>query len=244
MAQKPEWFTDNFRWPRSWRGSPEPNEAYDGQDKEDEYAYHTFFKGLYSGTYLELGALDGVRYSNTRWFHKQLGWRGLLIEANPDNWVNLIVNRPHDICVHTAICKQIGKVHWAPGPSCCSGIFEFMSSEFINKWHPEKQLEDLTEISCVPLSDIFTTYHIRHIDFFSLDVEGGELEVLESIDFKCVNFNVIVIEADGTNPAREAKIQEYLKERGYDLFKHVERNNWFVRKSWWANNPLNGKASE
>jgi hypothetical protein len=41
-------------------------------------------------------------------------------------------------------------------------------------------------VDCIPLGIIFHRTHIRHINFFILDVEGGELEVLRSINFDVI----------------------------------------------------------
>ena len=46
------------------------------QDGEDRYLVDTYFKGLCGGTYLELGALDGVKFSNSHLFEFGFGWSG------------------------------------------------------------------------------------------------------------------------------------------------------------------------
>jgi len=48
--------------------------------KEDEIIIKSFFKGICGGIYVELGALDGIRYSNSYLFGKGLNWHGILIE--------------------------------------------------------------------------------------------------------------------------------------------------------------------
>lgn len=48
---------------------------------------------LGTGSFVELGALDGVTGSNTIIFERCLGWRGLLIEANPSNFNKLAVSK-------------------------------------------------------------------------------------------------------------------------------------------------------
>lgn len=40
--------------------------------------------------FLEIGALDGERFSNTLFFEKSLGWTGILIESNGNNFAGLI----------------------------------------------------------------------------------------------------------------------------------------------------------
>ncbi len=56
---------------------------WNSQFGEDVYLHDTFFVNKRNGFYLEMGALNGVRGSNTRWFAEAAGWKGLLIEACP-----------------------------------------------------------------------------------------------------------------------------------------------------------------
>ena len=51
------------------------------------------------------------------------------------------------------------------------------------------------EIHCGPLQHYLDALKIRHIDFWSLDVEGAELKVLETVDFDRTNIDVIIVES-------------------------------------------------
>lgn len=74
---------------------------------------------------LQLGALDGVTFSNTFWFHQHMAWRGLLVEGSPKSYALLVQNQPHDITVNAAICGQDSTVHYAEhNVSAVSGITE------------------------------------------------------------------------------------------------------------------------
>ena len=46
-----------------------------------------------NGFYVELGAADGITQSNTRYFEKNLGWRGILIEPEINNFNKCKKNR-------------------------------------------------------------------------------------------------------------------------------------------------------
>lgn len=60
---------------------------FTGQWQEDEWLWNRIFYKKRGGFYLEMGAMDGVKLSNTHWLHQAAGWRGLLIEACPGEWV-------------------------------------------------------------------------------------------------------------------------------------------------------------
>ena len=71
-------------------------------NREDSVIYNRFFKGMgseFSGTFVELGAYDGIKESNSLFFETCAGWDGILIEANPLLYDDrLVANRPR-VCV-------------------------------------------------------------------------------------------------------------------------------------------------
>ena len=52
-------------------------------------------------------------------------------------------------------------------------------------------------VICKTLSQILDAIHLRHIDFAIIDVEGAELSVLRSIDWRRLTFSVLVVESFG-----------------------------------------------
>lgn len=76
-----------------------PGPRYFSQCEEDKWLYQKYFSRLTlrSPHYFKAGALDGKRYSNTKFFADQLGWRGVLVEPNLDMFSELLKNRPNDI---------------------------------------------------------------------------------------------------------------------------------------------------
>ena len=124
------------------------------------------------------------------------------------------------------------------------GIVEFMSPTFMQKFHPSLAADTslankLPVIPCVPVGTLFKLFGILHIDWFSLDVEGGELEVIKTIDFNAVNIQVLSIELDGTNPSKDKEVKDILLANGYRLLDASAINangvnSWFVHKSFVA----------
>ena len=125
--------------------------ASKSQQGEDAYLWN-YFGDLCGGSYIELGALDGMTYSNSHVF-KELNWSGVLIEASPINAAKLTKNRPNDICVNTAVCETSGIVHYLEG-GAVGGIWEFMAETYRNRWHKGKSIADTTEVPCEPLAAI------------------------------------------------------------------------------------------
>lgn len=78
--------------------------------QEDQELYDLLFYSVRDGTFIEMGALDGERYSNTWFFEKEMGWRGLLIEGSPKNYEKLVGKRPEAVRVNAAVCDRKDRV--------------------------------------------------------------------------------------------------------------------------------------
>ena len=205
------------------------------QDQEDQFLVNSYFKGLCGGTYVELGGLDGVRFSNSHLFHHGLAWKGVLIEPNPNSFAALQVNRPNDDNFNFAVCSQSSEVTFVDsGEGAVTGVLEFMTPSFVRSWHPENAKQ--TKIRCEPLSNILEQSSLNTkttmIDFLSLDVEGAEFEVLKTIDFDKVEFGIIFYEADDHNPLKNQAMITFLEERGYRFREHTLRSNFHVNIRW------------
>ena len=49
------------------------------------------------------------------------------------------------------------------------------------------------KFSVILFHSILEIHNIKHIDFLSIDVEGAELDILYTLDFKKVNVSVITV---------------------------------------------------
>ena len=171
------------------------------RNQEDKIIYETLFKDHpnISGTYLELGAFNGKQESNSRFFDECLGWKGLLIEGNPENYQLTVGHRPF---AH--------RMSLAPS---CSAEYEAVNKTIQFYRYPITNVglvghalsydgKPVVDVPCGPLApilaDVFAAdTHNRDrptLDFFSLDVEGAEALVLSTIDFHAVRINVLMIE--------------------------------------------------
>ncbi|GLI71351.1 hypothetical protein VaNZ11_016519 [Volvox africanus] len=207
------------------------------QDHEDLYLYQNYLCGLQNGTFLELGALDGERYSNTYMFEYKLGWRGVLIEGNPLSYESLWKKRPNAVTIHSAVCAAYQTLHYVLKPERpqVAGILEFMGDSFKEMFHPNWQSYTEAEapsVPCYPFSALVSLAGIRHVDVMFLDVEGGEMSVLQSVAFGEFKADVMVIEASGGEPEREARVRDFMADVGYQYMESWGRSDWFVRNGW------------
>jgi FkbM family methyltransferase len=210
--------------------------ASKSQSSEESYLWEHFFFQRTGGTFLEMGALDGIFLSNTLALENLLGWRGVLIEASPANYGKLQQQRKTQIVINAAVCDEVRTVHYMEsGDTAVRGIVEFMAPSFVSQWHTSyrpEQIDQFPSIPCVPLDLLLGLYGFRHINFFSLDVEGAELQVLRALDFSAISFDVLVVEADEHNKTKNIAVVDLLDRAGYKFHEHFLRNDWFVRRGF------------
>jgi FkbM family methyltransferase len=224
-------------WVQAW-----PTYSQSGED----YDFYLNFMAnrnttRYPGHFVEIGALNGITFSNTKFLEDSFGWSGLLIEATPKSVEELRKNRPSEknLIIGEGVCpKDQGLMDFVVGDfGAVNGDPNTMTDKFKEKWHDDSKVAKLITVPCRPLGQMLREY-LQHsgadsIDFFSLDVEGGELKVLETMDWS-VPVKVWCIEFDGTDPSKEQSIRELMSKNGYVVgeFTHSERNEWFVKSDF------------
>jgi hypothetical protein len=91
------------------------------------------------------------------------------------------------------------------------------------------------EVEWDTLDNLLLTYapQATMFEFVSLDVEGAEMSVLESINFTWVAFGIMLIEADDHNPLKNLVMTKFLATRGYSFMFEYERSYWFVNDNFY-----------
>jgi FkbM family methyltransferase len=223
-GEHPDYFTF-FRLPKSQRS----------RFFEDKIIYDTFFKpNLKSikteapqyGTYVELGAFDGREESNTIFFDNCLGWDGLLIEANSQSYQKVIENRPNAVKMSfSPTCNDTNQ----GGKQQTALFYNYpLSNNGMKGLAHSYAGKDTVEIPCGPFTPVLLDiFGPTPISFLSLDVEGAETLVLDTIDFSKVHIDVIMIEIQNSycpNPMscpQTHMIRKRMAEANYHLFAEL-----------------------
>jgi FkbM family methyltransferase len=195
-----------------------------------QYGQDKFVAGLIPGRgriFVEFGALDGLRDSNSLHFEEEKGWSGLLIEANPITFEKLKQNRPGARLCNAAIFDRNGSAQFElieGGLYGWSGIKECMEpqhSERIAAKVPSTYRK-LVSVPCRTLDDVLNQFGIRHIDYLSIDVEGAELALLKVFPFARHSIDVLGVEDNFGNPDLDALLRangfRFLQTVGSDRF--------------------------
>ena len=177
-----------------------------GQNLEDGVIFNRFFSGSsplahlghgngngrqVGGIYLEMGALDGITFSNSRLYEYCAGWDGILVEAQPNNVKKLYENRPCAVIIPEGVCSASAN----GSPSTISMSIHEGTAFDLSTRESSEYVEGV-EVMCRPLSVMLEEYDVTRINIFSLDVEGSELKVLETFDFERVRIDVLMVETD------------------------------------------------
>lgn len=146
-----------------------------------------------NGFYVDIGAYDPTRFSNTRYFYDR-GWNGINIEPSPLALSKFKALRKRDINLNLGISDVTGNLE-----------FYMFEEAALNTFQPErvKLLETTTpyrstgkvQVPVRLLKDVLNEYAKgRKIDFMNIDVESHEMSVLHSNDWNKYRPAVLLVE--------------------------------------------------
>ena len=194
------------------------------QQLEDIYIFNEliapkkFPKNIYL---IEVGALDGIIFSNTLLLEKIFQLNSILIEPEPNNYLKTLKNRPNSICLNCAISHKEELVKFLCG-GAVGGISSKMSKKHKKLFSSNFGKE--IEILALPLSKVLKDNAVEEIFLLSIDCEGGDLDVLKSIDFKEIIIHIIVVEVSHN----KSEIEKLISSNGFYLHKNLFGNQIWV----------------
>lgn len=163
------------------------------QNNEEAYIVHHFQS--VNGTFLDLGAFDGILLSNTRRL-MELGWRGICFEPNPE-----IFERLADNCMQfkDVLCYEmaIGEMDGTFKMQMNDTYYSTLKESELERWKTTdfKFVEEEVEVIC--FDTFMKTSPYQYFDFISIDCEGVDYEVLTQIDLDKVKCNMVCVEHNG-----------------------------------------------
>ncbi len=212
---------------------PKPISGYFSQKGQDKFLNERIFNNKKHGIFIEVGAHDGISFSNTYFFEKYLNWSGICIEPNPDIFEQLTKNR-------RCFCEQLCITN-IPGfqPFLkCNGYMLEMYSGLLHQYDPRHTAriddeisiyggsKEVIQVKCVTFKEIFEKYNLSYIDILSIDIEGGEEAAIKTINFDTIKINIIIIE----NNFNENTIKEFLLSKGYQYLVRIGKDDIYQLK--------------
>ena len=180
------------------------------------------FNNKIDGFYVDIGANDPDIFNNTKRFYEK-GWHGINIEPNPLLYNRLCEKRDKDINLNFGISKENTELNFY---QMSENTLSSFNKEILKKNQKMfgAKIIDIQKIRVIPLAEVFNKYVKGNtIDFMSIDVEGLELEVLKSNDWKYFKPKLILVEVF----YNRLIIEEYLKSLGYTMIYFNGTNGLF-----------------
>ena len=202
---------------------------------EDKYLF-SLFKKNYIGKYLDVGCFHPTKHNNTSIFYKN-GWSGLNIDLNPLTIELFNFMRPNDININVGVSSEEGeKTLFFFDETNTQNTFSKNQLAFLKDHHNLKDEQIIKKKTQTKRLDIILHEHNFHeIDFMNLDIEGHELEVIKTIDFKKTKIKYICVEMINHNELsveNSGQIKNLLKENNFDLIKKFDFNYIFKKRDF------------
>ena len=145
---------------------------------QDEWVIEKL-SGKRGGTFIDIGAYDGIDMSNSYLLECSYGWTGVCVEANPDVYPQLRTNRN---------CMTINKAAWG----------EPDTTVRFNKHYKYEMLSGIallgdTSVETVTLNQLAAMVG-KTIDYISVDTEGSEIEILKAFDMSTYDVRCWTVE--------------------------------------------------
>ena len=197
------------------------------QNAEDVRVWRAFRELDQAGlVYVDVGANEPRHLSITASL-SDLGWRGVLVEADPDLAAALRVHRPRDTVVQMAAASGPGELvfHRVPG----TGLGTLDAEEADAARHRGFAVEEVT-VFTDSIDAIMAAHGVTDVHFMSIDVEGAELVVLQGLSLTTVRPRVICVEAvePGTTRPSHGEWEHLITDRGYHCVAFDGVNRWYV----------------
>ena len=177
-----------------------------------------FFGHSGSGFFVEVGANDPEQWSQS--FHlEQLGWRGIVVEPQPQLAENLRQRRKAKVYeVACSAPENSGKrmtLYLAGGHSSFDPRLKVATVR--SRGTIEVPLATLDEI-------LIDAGAPSPIDLVAVDVEGHEIEVLRGFDFTRWRPRLVLVE----DLVLDMRLHRFMRARGYKWIRRTDINGWYV----------------
>lgn len=208
--------------------------AFFGQYAEDAILF-VLLRPRATGFYIDAGAFDPVEGSNTYKLYLK-GWRGITIEPNASVAASFRRRRPRDIHLSCGVAMQATTLEWHE--------FDHPSMNTLSKTRA-KDLDRLgysrtsiRTVECRPLQSVVEEFASQtHIDLLSIDCEGMDLEVWQSVN-PTRPTSVLIEDLDGYYTKRDGKppseIERYARSIGYFPIAQLSYSFLYVATDWRA----------
>ena len=194
-----------------------------------------FAKNQKNGFFIEIGACDGVKLSNTYMLEK-VGWNGIICE--PSKYWHLRIKKRDCMISKKAVFSESGtKIKFDEFPTSpeLSGFNKYLDNddnkEIRSKGYKSEAFQTY-DVETITLNDLIAeNTDIKSIDYISIDTEGSEYEIIKNFDFNKYAVEIFTIEHNYIKEKRD-KIYDLLIKNNYvRVFDNLSHwDDWYIKK--------------
>lgn len=220
--------TPHKRFVPSWSKQPEK----ESEPATDNVVFQCILNYCepYHDTYIEAGGNDGVTQSNTAFLEYMCEWKGILVEPIKALVETAKVCRPGSEVIYGALVEEDFEKDSIEGPFSDkiindhdNGLTTGLSDHLQEKFH-----QYMVKVPSVKISDVLSKVDPKRLGFLSLDIEGGELEILKGIDFSTYMPRLVLVEAKQEDTF---ELEQFMNDNGYPKSSRVcETDLLFLHK--------------
>jgi FkbM family methyltransferase len=216
-----------------------------GSDRYSRPALHGMDRKLVAylpereGFFVEAGAYDGFIQSNTYWFERFRGWRGVLVEPIPHLWRQARRRRRAATVVNCALvppdragerlCMHYGGL-MSLVPGSKGGGSDEAAHVRAGDMHGLDDTYDVDVEGRTLTAVLEEAGSPPEIDLLSLDVEGFEADVLRGLDLDRFRPRFMLIEIDEPREQRRVDVEAILGHR-YEMVEELSPLDLLYRRT-------------
>jgi FkbM family methyltransferase len=187
-------------------------------------------------SYLDIGAHD-PHYLNNTYMHYVAGGRGVNIEPDPELFAAIELARPRDTNLNIGIGEREGTLDFFVMSTRTLNTFDAAEARAVEQAGTVK-IEQILQIPVRPVNAVLAEHFPDAApDFVSLDVEGLDLAILRSFDFRRWRPKVVCVETITYSERRAGRkipeIAQVLRDQDYFPFADTYINTLFVDSQVW-----------
>jgi FkbM family methyltransferase len=175
-----------------------------------------------SGFFIELGANDGLRQSNTAFLEKKMDWTGILVEPSNMGYRKCLENRPNSTCYNYACVSDEYNEEYISGDFNNMQLMASINGTRLNR-------TNLIQVKAITLANLLDQHETNNIDFLSLDAEGYELNIIKGLNLDKYRPNYMLVEIYNTD---YDEFVEYVTSKNYRLHSNFTNYNSSDNPRW------------
>jgi FkbM family methyltransferase len=191
-----------------------------------------YFKEARGLSFIDVGAYDGLTWSNSLPLEEFYGWTGICVEPNSKPFEKRRAHRKC-ICLNIALADTEAEMKFLEiegHAEMLSGLISTYDKRHVERVKNEtlsyRDKINLRPIKCRTIASLASEYQIKKVDFLSVDTEGSELNVIKGIDLSQLEISLICLECN----YGVGEVAVFMKSRGYEFTEKIAGDAFF-RKS-------------